>query len=87
MNANEKEGQRFSGEFRQTERINTQIHRRRKVSVFSPLESEWESSQAGPSSCGVMSKAKEIRHLVPDRELQQEECNRSTHSPLPDRLR
>jgi hypothetical protein len=53
--------------------------------VFSPLESEWEISQTGPSSCGVMSKAKEIRHLVSDRELPQE-CNRSTYSPLPGRL-
>ena len=71
MNGNENEGQRFSRGLRQTERIDTQIHRRRKVNVFSPLESEWESSQAGPFSSGVMSKAKEIRHLVPDRELQQ----------------
>jgi hypothetical protein len=50
MNANEKEGQRFSRGFREKERIDTQIHRRRKVKAFSPLESEWESSQAGPSS-------------------------------------
>ncbi|MGB4068108.1 MAG: hypothetical protein WBK08_08770 [Nitrospira sp.] len=34
---------------------------------------------------GMMSKANEIRHLASDRELQQE-CNRSTYSPLPDRL-
>ncbi len=46
MNGNEKEGQRLSGGVRQTERIDTQIHRRRKVKALSPLESEWESSQA-----------------------------------------
>jgi hypothetical protein len=34
---------------------------------------------------GVMSKANEIPHLVSDRELQQE-CNRSTYSPPPERL-
>jgi len=77
MNGNEKEGQCLSRGFRQKERIDTQIHRRRKVKAFSPLESEWESSQDGPSSCGVMSKAKEIQRLVSDRELQQE-YNRST---------
>ncbi len=85
MNGSEKEGQRLSMGFRQKERIDTQIHRRRTVKAFSPLESEWESSQTSPSSCEVMSKAKEIRHLVSDRELSQE-CNRSTYSPLPDRL-
>ena len=85
MNGSEKEGQRLSSGFRQKERIDTQIHRRRTVKAFSPLESEWESSQTSPSSCGVMSKAKEIRHVVPDHELPQE-CNRSTYSPLPDRL-
>ena len=52
MNAEEKEGQRLSRGFRQKERIDTQIHRRRKVKAFSPLESEWESSQAGPSPSG-----------------------------------
>ncbi len=52
MNGNEKEGQRLSGGFRQTERIDTQIHRRRRIKALSPLESEWESSQAGPPSWG-----------------------------------
>ena len=85
MNGSEKKGQRLSRGSRQEERIDTQIHRRRTVKAFSPLESEWESSQTGPSSCEVMSKAKEIRDLVSDRELPQE-CNRSTYSPLPDRL-
>ena len=85
MNGSEKEGRRLSSGFRQKERIDTQIHRRRTVKAFSPLESEWESSQTSPSSCGVMSKAKEIRHLVSDCELPQE-CNRSTYSPLPDRF-
>lgn len=82
----EKEGRRFSMGFCRTERIDTQIHRRRKVNVFSPLESEWESSPSGSSSCGMMGKAKEIQYLVPDRELPQE-YNRSTNSSLPDRLR
>ncbi len=85
MNGSEKEGQRLSRGLGQKERINTQIHRRRTVKAFSPLESEWEISQTGPSSRGVMSKATEIRHLVSDRELPQE-CNCSTYSPLPDRL-
>jgi len=52
MNGSEKEGLRLSRGSRQKERIDTQIHRRRTVKAFSPLESEWESSQAGPSSCG-----------------------------------
>ena len=52
MNGSEKEGQRLSRGLGQKERINTQIHRRRTVKAFSPLESEWESSQAGLSSCG-----------------------------------
>lgn len=85
MNENEKVGQPFSKAFRQTKRIDTQIHRRRKVNVFSPLECEWESSEAGSSSCEVMTKAKSIRHLVPDRELRQQ-SNGSTDSPLPDHL-
>ncbi|HWF59073.1 MAG TPA: hypothetical protein VN666_02000 [Nitrospira sp.] len=60
MNDKEKKDQRLSGGFRQKERIDTQIHRRRKVKAFSPLESEWESSQTGPSSCGVTDKAKRL---------------------------
>lgn len=51
MNGDEKEDQPVSGGLQQVERIETQIHRRRKVKAFSPLESEWESSLAGPSSC------------------------------------
>jgi hypothetical protein len=54
MNGDEKKDKRL----RQNERIDTQIHRRRKVKAFSPLESEWESSQVGPSSCGVTNKSK-----------------------------
>lgn len=50
MNGDKKEGQRLSRNSGQRERIDTQIHRRRKVKAFSPLESEWESSQAGPAS-------------------------------------
>lgn len=52
MNGKEKEGQRLSRGFRPKERIDTQIHRRRKIKAFSPLESEWENPQAGPSSSG-----------------------------------
>jgi len=59
MNGNEKESQHLCKDFRQKERLDTQIHRRRKVKVFSPLESEWESLQAGPPSCGAMNKTKE----------------------------
>lgn len=69
MNADEKDGPRDFRGVRQKERIETQIHRRRKVKAFSPLESEWESSQTGPSSCEVVNKAKEIRHVMPDRKL------------------
>ena len=69
MIGKEKEGQRFSRGFRQKERIDTQIHRRRKVKAFSPLESEWESSEAGPSVCDVMNEAKEMRNVIPDRGL------------------
>ena len=54
--------QRSSREFRQKERIDTQIHRRRKVKVFSPLESEWENSEAGPSSCRVTKQSGTIGH-------------------------
>ncbi len=79
MNGDEKKDKRL----RQKERIDTQIHRRRKVKAFSPLESEWESSQAGSSSCGVTNKSKEMRRVMPDRELQQEP-NHSTYSPLSD---
>lgn len=49
---NEKEDQRLAGGFRQRERIDIQIHRRRKVKALSPLESEWESSRDGSPSCG-----------------------------------
>ncbi len=56
MNDDEKKDQRLSRSFRQKERIDTQIHRRRKVKAFSPLESEWESLEASPSSCGMMTK-------------------------------
>ncbi len=59
MNGDEKKDHRLSSGFRQKERIDTQIHRRRKVKAFSPLESEWESSQGGPS-CGVTAKAKRL---------------------------
>ncbi len=85
MNGSEKEGQRLSRGFRQKERIDTQIHRRRTVKAFSPLESEWEISKTGPSSCGAMSKANEIRHLVSDRELPKN-VTAQPNSPLPDRL-
>lgn len=61
MNDNEKESRHLPKGVRQKERIDTQIHRRRKIKVFSPLESEWESLQAGPASCGAMNNAKEER--------------------------
>lgn len=83
MSGNEKDGQRLSRAFRQKERIDTQIHRRRKVKAFSPLELEWESSLARPSSSGVINEAKEIMRLIPDRKLRPEP-NRSTYSALPD---
>lgn len=54
MNGENKKDQLLSRCFRQEKRIETQIHRRRKVRAFSPLESEWESSQAGPSSSGMV---------------------------------
>lgn len=53
MNGGEQDDRHPSVGPRQEKRIDTQIHRRRKVKAFSPLESEWESSQAGPSSCGM----------------------------------
>jgi hypothetical protein len=83
MNDNENEGPRVSRRFSQEERIETQIHRRRKVKALSPLESEWESASAGASSYGAMNKAQESRRLVPDRELQPEP-HRSTSIPLSD---
>lgn len=83
MNGTGKEDQRPASGVREKERIETQIHRRRKVKAFSPLESEWESSQGGPASCGLTNKANEIRPLMPDRELHQE-SNRSTYYPLVD---
>jgi hypothetical protein len=60
MNGDEKKSQRFPDDFPQKKRIDTQIHRRRKVKAFSPLEPEWESSQAGSSSCGGDDKAKRL---------------------------
>jgi len=60
MNDDEKKDQRLSRGVRQKERIDTQIHRRRKVKALSPLESEWENLQAGPSSCGVTNKTKRL---------------------------
>lgn len=51
MSGDGKKGERLSSGFLRKERIDTQIHRRRKVKAFSPLESEWEVSQAGPSDC------------------------------------
>ncbi len=59
MNGDEQKDQRLSMGSRQEKRIETQIHRRRKVKAFSPLESEWESSQAGPSSCGMDDEQRE----------------------------
>ena len=59
---NEKKAQSLSRGVRQKERIDTQIHRRRKVKALSPLESEWENLQAGPSSCGGDEQSEEIRH-------------------------
>lgn len=53
MKSDENKDQRLSTRFRQQARIETQIHRRRKVKAFSPLELEWESSLAGPSSGGM----------------------------------
>ncbi len=61
MNDDEKKDQRLSRGFRQKERIDTQIHRRRKVKAFSPLESEWEVSQAGLSACGDDEQSEESR--------------------------
>lgn len=83
MDRNKEKGQRIFRDFRQQERIDTQIHRRRKVKVFSPLESEWESSQAGPFPCRAINKVKEIRRLMSDHELQQV-TNRTIHYPLSD---
>ncbi len=60
MNGGKKEDQRLSKGVRQKERIDTQIHRRRKVKALSPLESEWENLQVGPSSCGVTNKTKRL---------------------------
>ena len=60
MNGNEKKAQSLSRGVRQKERIDTQIHRRRKVKALSPLECEWENLQAGPSSCGVTNKTKRL---------------------------
>lgn len=59
MNGDKKKDQRLSRDLRQEERIETQIHRRRTVRAFSPLESEWESSQAGPSSSGMEDEQRE----------------------------
>lgn len=64
MNGDEKKDQRLSKGVRQKERIDTQIHRRRKVKALSPLESEWENFQGEPSSCGVTSQNEETRHYV-----------------------
>ena len=68
MNGDEKKSQRLSRDFPQKVRIETQIHRRRKVKAFSPLESEWECSQAGSTSCGGDGQEDEIS-IDADREL------------------
>jgi hypothetical protein len=72
MCGNEEKNQRISSGIPQKERIDTQIHRRRKVKAFSPLESEWESSQAGPSSREVRHEEKENKPLMPHREFAEE---------------
>lgn len=61
MNGDEKKGECLSRGFLRKERIDTQIHRRRKVKALSPLESEWEVSQAGPSDCGDDERSDESR--------------------------
>ena len=48
MTESEKKSWPFSEEFRQKARIDTQIHRRRKVKAMSPLEPEWEGSESDP---------------------------------------
>ncbi len=62
MNGDEKKDQSLSRGVRRKDRLDTQIHRRRKVKALSPLESEWENLQAGPSSYGSDEQNEEMRH-------------------------
>ena len=82
MNADENKGQRLFRGFRRKERIDTQIHRRRTVKAFSPLELEWESSPAGPASEAINIE-KETRRLTSDPGLPQKPT-RATCDPLSD---
>jgi hypothetical protein len=59
MNDKEQESWYLRDGFRQKERIDTQIHRRRKIKVFSSLKLEWESAQAGVVSGGARNTGKE----------------------------
>jgi hypothetical protein len=50
MNSNSKSMLSDSNRLGKKERIETQIHRRRKIKALSPLESEWECLSPGPLS-------------------------------------
>ncbi len=62
MNGKKTPAMHLSMESCEKDRIYTQIHRRRKVKAFSPLELEWESS-------GEVDKAKELRLVMPNCEV------------------
>jgi len=81
MNGHEKEGHRPEP-FREKGRLETQIHRRRKIKAFSPLELEWESPN--PSVRASDNATVTTTGSMPGCELQ-EEPHHSTVIPLSDR--
>ncbi len=83
MNGHEQGGHRLEP-FGEKRRLETQIHRRRKVKAFSPLELEWESPNPGGGSFRASDKATATTGSMPGVE-RQEEPNHSTVTPLSDR--
>jgi hypothetical protein len=82
MNRTEKGNHPLSEGSHQKERIETQIHRRRKVKALSPLESEWVSPQPGPFPHKLSDETGKAERSMPDCEFQ-EAPHCSTFKPLP----
>ncbi|MCS6304474.1 MAG: hypothetical protein H8K07_12525 [Nitrospira sp.] len=62
MNGDEKEDQRLSRGIRQKDRLDTQIHRRRKVKALSPLECEWGEFTGWTTLVWSDEQNEEMRH-------------------------
>lgn len=80
MNGHEKGGQRLEP-FREKGRLETQIHRRRKIKALSPLELEWENPNP---PVRASDNAAVTPGSMPGCE-REEEPHHSTVTPLSDR--